>query len=190
MKARIYTKTGDQGQTSLVGGSRVAKSNPRIEAYGTVDELNSVLGLIRAHLDQIGGGLSVAVTERLQAVQNNLFNVGSRLACESDEMRGALPSVTAHVLSDLETDMDRWESELPALREFILPGGAPLAAFAHLGRTVCRRAEREVLRVREQGVAVDSDQIILLNRLSDWLFVLARKFNASAGVSDVTWSKG
>lgn len=189
MKARIYTKTGDKGETSLIGGSRVSKTESRLVAYGTLDELNSVLGIVRSHLN----GSSSAASEfesHLRNVQNNLFNMGSHLACEDEELAAKLPGLSADGLTLLESDMDRWEAELPPLREFILPGGSPLAAFSHLARTVCRRAERDVLLLRNTGVVVAADHLIYLNRLSDWLFLLARKFNAVAGVADVTWSKG
>jgi cob(I)alamin adenosyltransferase len=188
MKARIYTKTGDKGQTSLVGGSRVSKTEPRLVAYGTLDELNSVLGVIRAHLGLLGVQRTV-FENHLQNVQNNLFNMGSRLACENEKLLAQLPDLSADALSVLENDMDAWEAELPPLKEFILPGGSVPAAHAHVARTVCRRAERQVLRLRSFAEVSDS-HVIYLNRLSDWLFLLARKFNHLLGQKDVTWSKG
>lgn len=193
MKAKIYTKTGDRGQTSLVGGARVAKTDIRIEAYGGLDELNSTIGLIRAFLGRDHGATdiwSTRVEARLQSVQNALFNIGSRLACADAKLRDGLPDVTDATISALEADMDEWEKDLPPLRAFILPGGSELGARAHLSRTVCRRAERAVLRLAESdGDAVGAGQLIYLNRLSDWLFLLARKFNAAAGAADLPWSK-
>ncbi len=183
MKAKIYTKTGDKGQTSLVGGARVSKTDRRLEAYGTLDELNSVLGILRSHVRE-------AETESaLQVVQNNLFNIGSHLACEDDSLRAKLPNLSAGGIAALEQDMDRWEKELPTLRNFILPGGSVPAAFAHLGRTVCRRAERLAIAVGESHTVL-ADHVIYLNRLSDWLFLLARSLNRAAQVQDVEWTKG
>lgn len=188
MKARIYTKTGDKGETSLVGGSRVSKTHPRLAAYGTLDELNSIFGLIRAHLPQLG--TSAADFDRsLQTVQNNLFNMGSHLACEDAKVASSLPGLSAGGLSQLEVEMDKWEAELPPLKQFILPGGSVLAGFAHQARTVCRRAEREVLKLSED-TKLNSEDLIYLNRLSDWCFLLARKFNSLQGINDIPWNKG
>lgn len=189
MKAQIYTKTGDMGDTSLVGGMRVSKGNPRLEAYGTLDELNSVLGLVGAHLDFVSdNALRATVEARLKMVQNNLFNIGSHLACEDKNLQTNLPGLTKAAMSDLEKDMDQWEASLPPLREFILPGGSKPAAFAHLARTIGRRAEREVVRLRDFA-NVDPEHIIFLNRLSDWLFLLGRVLNNVLAVKDITWSK-
>jgi len=189
LKARIYTKTGDRGETSLVGGSRVSKTEPRLVAYGTLDELNSLLGVVRSHLNVLPAGESTGLEAHLQNVQNNLFNMGSHLACEDEKILIKLPGLSADALTVLESDMDQWEAELPPLREFILPGGSVVAAHAHVARTVCRRAEREVLRLHAVS-PVEAEHLIYLNRLSDWLFLLARKFNHLLGVKDVTWSKG
>lgn len=190
MKAKIYTKTGDKGQTSLVGGSRVAKTDSRLEAYGTIDELNSVLGLVRSHLR--GSNLDAfesVIDGALQTVQNNLFNIGSHLACEDEKLRAGLPKPNSAHLLALEKDMDLWEAELPPLKNFILPGGSLLAAFAHQARTVCRRAERETVRLSERAT-IDPETVVYLNRMSDWLFLLARKFNFQAKNADVEWQKG
>jgi cob(I)alamin adenosyltransferase len=191
VKAKIYTKTGDKGQTSLVGGTRVPKTHARLEAYGTLDELNSVIGLVRSALmgeytglDRNTDSLRKHVEMRLQGVQNALFNMGSRLACETESLRPQLPNIDGADIEALETDMDTWESDLPPLKNFILPGGSQLAAFAHLARTVCRRGERCVLRLD----GVETEHLVYLNRLSDWLFLLARKFNSAAGVRDVEWT--
>ncbi len=189
MKARIYTKTGDLGDTSLVGGMRVSKGNPRLEAYGTLDELNSVLGIVYAHLDVLTDKKFCAQLQtRISMVQNNLFNIGSHLACEDKNLQVQLPNLTTSALKELETDMDVWEGQLPPLREFILPGGSRPAAFAHLARTICRRAEREVVRLKDFA-NVEAEHVIFLNRLSDWLFLLCRVFNSTLGVKDVVWSK-
>lgn len=189
MKAKIYTKTGDKGQTSLVGGTRVAKTDLRLEAYGTLDELNSVLGMLRgstALADDFGKSINAS----LQVIQNNLFNIGSHLACEDAKIAASLPSLSAGATSALENDMDAWERELPPLKNFILPGGHELAALAHLVRTVCRRAERATIRMREAGADVSDEYVVYLNRLSDWAFLLARKFNHHFKVADIPWEKG
>jgi cob(I)alamin adenosyltransferase len=182
VKAKIYTKTGDRGQTSLVGGTRVFKTDQRLEAYGTLDELNSLLGVVLSQLDKID-----AIAERLRSVQNNLFNIGSHLACEDDQLRKTLPHLSSDAIGELERDMDTWEAQLPALRNFILPGGSRLAAHTHLARTVCRRAERATVSL---GASVAEDHMIYLNRLSDWLFLLARFFNHRLQIADVPWQKG
>lgn len=189
VKAKIYTKTGDKGQTSLVGGTRVPKTHARLEAYGTLDELNSVIGVIRSFLSDgvETDSLRTHAEARLQRVQNCLFDIGSHLACESAETRAMLPQIKPGDLNALEQDMDTWEEELPALKNFILPGGSNLAAFTHIARTVCRRAERLTLRIEAE--ALDAQHVVYLNRLSDWFFLLARKFNAAAGKTDVMWSK-
>jgi cob(I)alamin adenosyltransferase len=189
MKARIYTKTGDRGQTSLVGGTRVSKTDTRLEAYGTLDELNSVLGIVRAQLRTSSAPpFTTAVESSLQRVQNNLFDIGSHLACEDAKLQATLPMLPPEDLAALEKSMDEWEQELPPLRSFILPGGTPLAAYAHLARTVCRRAERECVRLA-QTATVDPAHLVYLNRLSDWLFLLARQFNFQAQVEDLPWQK-
>jgi cob(I)alamin adenosyltransferase len=189
LKAKIYTKTGDRGQTSLVGGARVAKTHPRLDAYGTLDELNSAVGLVAAHLANAGDSSRKSVQERLQQIQNNLFNMGSHLACEDATLAEKLPGLSPQMISNLEADMDGWESSLPALRNFILPGGSIEAAFAHQARSLCRRAERLVLALHSTS-PVAADQLIFLNRLSDWFFLLARQLNAWAGQEDVPWKKG
>jgi cob(I)alamin adenosyltransferase len=189
MKAKIYTKTGDQGKTSLVGGTRVAKTDPRLAAYGTLDELNSVLGIVRSQLNSVNLKQFVAQIEAsLQTIQNNLFNIGSHLACEDETLRTKLPQLSPGAIRALEQEMDVWENELSPLSNFILPGGSPLAAFTHLARTVCRRAERESVALANSA-NLDAEQMIYLNRLSDWLFLLAREFNHQLGHTDLPWQK-
>lgn len=188
MKAKIYTKTGDKGETALVDGSRVSKGDVRLDSYGTLDELNSIVGLLRT---KIGGSDHELVFDKhLEMVQNNLFNIGSHLACADDQLLVKLPGLSGEALGLLEGDLDRWETEMPPLKEFILPGGGEAAAIAHLARTVCRRGEREMIRARESGAFVAPEHLIFVNRLSDWFFLLARKINSLKGVKDVTWSKG
>jgi cob(I)alamin adenosyltransferase len=171
-RMKIYTRTGDQGATSLFGGSRVPKNDPRIEAYGTVDELNSFIGLARSH------PLPQSVDDVLHQVQIDLFEIGARLASpNTDRFAG----VDAARITELEQAIDAMERELAPLTSFILPGGAPAAAQLHVARTVCRRAERCVVALHDDAT------IAYLNRLSDYLFVAARFANLGAGREDVPW---
>jgi cob(I)alamin adenosyltransferase len=178
---KIYTRTGDQGQTSLLGGSRVPKDHLRIEAYGTIDELNSHLGLLRDWS-----------TERhkvlLQDVQTILFSIGSRLAsgseAEADTFK--VPHVTDVQVAALEAAMDELDKELPTMRNFILPGGHPAVSQAHICRTVCRRAERRCVQLAAHE-EVPAVLIRYLNRLSDHLFVVARSLGHELGVAEVPW---
>ncbi|MEE4270754.1 MAG: cob(I)yrinic acid a,c-diamide adenosyltransferase [Thermoanaerobaculales bacterium] len=171
---KIYTKTGDGGETSLYSGGRVGKDSPRIEAYGTVDELNSVLGVLLAE------DVPDEAADRLREVQSDLFSMGSVLA----DPKGKLDFDGGALATDgLEAWIDAMEEELPELRSFILPGGCREAALAHVARSVCRRAERRVLAVDGAPAGV----VPYLNRLSDALFVLARWFNLKRDIRDVEW---
>lgn len=185
---KIYTKTGDLGETSLIGGERVPKDHPRISAYGTLDELNSIVGLLRSELHEKHAEFG-SIQNTLELVQNNLFNIGSHLACEVETMRAKLPKLTQGASEVLENEIDHWDGQLPRLTQFILPGGTKASCSAHLARSVCRRAEREMLTLRSGGAIVDADQLIFINRLSDWLFVLARYLNFRMGIPDTFWSK-
>lgn len=179
---KIYTKTGDNGTTGLLSDRRVGKDDIRIEAYGTVDELNAVLGVVRA------AGLTGRHDSLVASLQDQLFIVGSALA---DPNPGGPfhRAIDADHSQHLETQIDLLEAELAPLSQFILPGGTPAAAQIHLARTVCRRAERLVVRLSNtEGEHVPAEIIIYLNRLSDLLFVLARSVNHTAGVTDVPWS--
>ncbi|MBI2213468.1 MAG: cob(I)yrinic acid a,c-diamide adenosyltransferase [Acidobacteria bacterium] len=175
---KIYTKTGDTGETSLLGGERVRKDHHRIEAYGTIDELNSHVGVVRAAW-QDG-----AIDAELAAIQSDLFDIGALLASASpnEKFRG----VAEPRIEVLERTIDRMESELAPLKNFVLPGGSPAAAAAHVARTVCRRSERMVVALGEPGDDT-SRATRYLNRLSDFLFVAARYANHTAGVEDVPW---
>jgi len=175
---KIYTKTGDQGKTSLVGGTRLSKAEDKIEAYGAVDELNAWIGVLRDHTSEEEQRV------RWQFIQDRLFTVGSILASEPEQTKRALPDLRESDILDLETWMD--EMELPPLRAFVLPGGFPPASFAHVARTVCRRAERRVIRLAEQE-EVHSNVIPYLNRLSDYLFMVSRKWVIESGAEEVTW---
>ncbi len=174
---KIYTKTGDKGQTSLVGGTRVSKDNAQIEAYGTVDELNSAIGLV--------AGEDTVYTDFLQDIQHKLFNIGSVLASEGD-LDFELPTISEEDITILEKEIDRLNEGLPRLKNFILPGGSVLSAHTHLARCICRRAERRV-------VTLENDEYLIhlryLNRLSDYLFVLSREYIRLAGKQDVIWQK-
>ncbi len=180
---KIYTKTGDKGKTSLFGGERVGKNSVRLEAYGTVDELNSVLGIA------VANGLSDKVKKIISVLQNQLFILGSDLATplESEtKIKINVPRTTAEMVEKLENWIDDLDAELPGLKVFVLPGGAEGAAYLHFARTVCRRAERITVELsgREQ---INEFVVKYLNRLSDLLFVLARYENFVNDIPDVKW---
>jgi cob(I)alamin adenosyltransferase len=175
---KIYTKTGDAGETSLFGGARVRKDDGRIEAYGTIDELNSFLGVARAAWP------SASIDAQLHAVQSDLFDIGAHLASPGSS-RFAGPDAAR--IAALEQSIDAMESELAPLKTFILPGGSLAASHLHVARTVCRRAERLVVALRDADDAT-TRSIAYLNRLSDFLFVAARYANLHAGIADVPWT--
>ena len=177
---KIYTKTGDKGLTSLIGGTRVPKSSLRIECYGTVDELNSHIGLVR---DQ---EVNAARRPLLKEIQDRLFTIGSVLAADPDKSKMKLPDLHAADVTLLEDEMDRLNLDLPELRAFILPGGHPAVSHAHVARCVCRRAERIVIHLSEDSFVAEL-VMVYLNRLSDYLFVLSRAMAHDLGVEEVTW---
>jgi cob(I)alamin adenosyltransferase len=178
---KIYTKTGDQGLTSLIGGTRVPKSSLRIDCYGTVDELNSYLGLLR---DQ---EVNTPRRALLKEIQDRLFTIGSHLATDpAQDVHKRLPDLHAADVALLEAEMDRLDEALPPLREFVLPGGHPAVSFAHVARCVCRRAERLAVHLREES-PVEDLVVMYLNRLSDFLFVLSRAMARELGAEEVTW---
>ncbi len=168
---KVYTKGGDAGQTSLIGGERVSKANPRIEAYGTLDELNAVMGLVRTAL--VGSATAEHFGPIVHRVQNELFNLGAELACGDAETRARLPRIEARHVDALERDIDALNDDLPPLRSFVLPGGGWVSAYLHLARTTCRRAERLVVALAATEDVGDL-AVIYLNRLSDALFVFGR----------------
>jgi cob(I)alamin adenosyltransferase len=178
---KIYTRTGDGGETALLGGTRVSKAAPRVAAYGDVDELNAWLGLVRASASD------AELNEMLERLQRDLFAIGSRLADPTGSVadRVAKTAVTADVITRLEQWIDRLEAEVPALRSFILAGGVPAGAALHVARTVCRRAERSVVALGPQHV--EPEVIVYLNRLSDLLFVMARTANHRHGAPETEW---
>jgi cob(I)alamin adenosyltransferase len=177
---KIYTKTGDNGQTSLVGGTRVSKTELRIEAYGTVDELNSYIGLLR---DQ---EVNNNRKDILKEIQDRLFTIGSILASEPEQTKKRIPDLHESDIELLEKEMDRMDESLEPMRFFILPGGHQSVSFGHLARTVCRRAERIVLRLAQES-EVNELVIKYLNRLSDYLFVLCRMMIKDLNIEEISW---
>ncbi|MCY4018766.1 MAG: cob(I)yrinic acid a,c-diamide adenosyltransferase [Chloroflexi bacterium] len=178
---KIYTKTGDKGETSLFGGGRVTKNHARVEAYGTIDELNAALGLA------LSAGPCEPIDEWLREVQGHLFHLGSDLATPLDSKSDWLARIEQSQVSWLEDSIDRMTAELEPLRNFILPGGTLVAAQLHLARTICRRAERRIVTLQETA-ETNALALIYINRLSDWLFTLARYENAKAGEAEQKWS--
>jgi cob(I)alamin adenosyltransferase len=173
---KIYTRTGDAGETGLFGGGRVSKDDARVEAYGAVDEANSALGALAAQLE---GDLAAVI----HMIQRTLFDVGAELATPQ---AGRVPAIGVKAVAELEDQIDQWEAELEPLRSFILPGGTPGAAAAHLARSIVRRAERRTVTL-SRSASVNPELLKYLNRLSDTLFVLARVINRRAGRPDVPW---
>ena len=180
MSTKIYTKTGDHGDTGLIGGFRVSKNDPRIQAYGEVDELNSFIGRLISEIS------NSELKEQLETIQHRLFNIGSLFACTSAD-HPHLPSFDNSWTTQLEQWMDRWDQNLPTLKAFILPGGHPSAATAHMARTVCRRAERSSIALVNQPGR--EEPYIYINRLSDYLFVVARICNHLNSTNDIEWHK-
>ncbi len=181
VKSNVYTRTGDAGSTSLVGGTRVAKDCARLEAYGTVDEANSWLGLLDSSRD-----IPQEAHTTLSRAMNLLFNIGSALATEEDSRWQPQPFPESEV-ERLESDIDALDSTLPRHNRFVLPGGHPDSARANIARTVVRRAERRIVALAATGVAVDPMLCRYINRLSDYLFVLSRAINCRAGIQEVFW---
>jgi cob(I)alamin adenosyltransferase len=180
---KIYTKTGDDGTTGLVGGSRVKKYDLRLEAYGTIDELNATIGVL------LSSKMPENVIQTLIQIQNKLFNIGSILASdEKGEAFTANLAITEQNIGDLEVAIDDYQNNLPELTQFILPGGDFSAAQCHVARTICRRAERRILEFAETS-KVSPGIIIYINRLSDFFFVLSRKLAFDSGVGEVAWKK-
>jgi cob(I)alamin adenosyltransferase len=182
---KIYTRTGDKGKTGLIGGSRVEKSDPRIECFGEIDELNAAIGMIGPALLAVHPELRAA----LGAVQNELFVLGAQIAAPHPTPTSrSLPELDETMIARLEMQIDAAEAELAPLKQFILPGGGEAGARLHLARTVCRRAERQLVRFSHDR-PIPPLSLIYLNRLSDWLFVQARWANHRAGIADVPWVK-
>lgn len=178
---KIYTKTGDKGSTSLIGGTRVPKHHLRIEAYGTVDELNSYVGMVRDQQD-----VSLEYKEVLKEIQDRLFTIGASLASDPEKSKMKIPDLHPTDIEFLEHQMDAMTEELPELKHFILPGGSTTVSFCHIARCVCRRVERLTVHLAQESF-VDEKVTIYLNRLSDYLFVLARKLCMDSKVPENQW---
>ncbi len=197
---KIYTKTGDKGQTRLVDGTCVEKFNKRVEAYGTIDELNSYLGLIHSQLTTTPQTLTIQIADfnlstALNIIQNNLFIIGSLIATQKSDTIDHLPGLEKESIQHLEVWIDQMTEQLPELKNFILPTGHWLAAHTHVARTICRRAERRTAEALSDTPLINSpldkqnDCLIYLNRLSDFLFTCARFINLQFGVKDILWKK-
>ena len=178
---KIYTKTGDKGLTSLIGGTRVPKYHLRIESYGTVDELNSYIGMIRDM-----EGASDDQKDILKEIQDRLFTIGSSLASDPEKSKMKIPDLYEQDIQLLEQQIDEMNAAIPELKHFVLPGGSVAVSFCHIARCVCRRAERLTVHLAE-GSHVDDNIIIYLNRLSDFLFVLARKICSDKNLPENQW---
>lgn len=177
---KIYTKLGDKGETSLLGGSKVPKYHERIEAYGTLDELNSFIGLVRDHTD------NSQVIAFIKHIQDRIFTIEARLAAETEETAGYLPEIKTEDITTLEKEIDRMEADLPPVQNFVLPGGHPAVSYSHVARTICRRAERVTLKLMV-SVSVDPTIPQYINRLSDYFFVLARYMTKYYSTEETIW---
>ncbi|HQU57509.1 MAG: cob(I)yrinic acid a,c-diamide adenosyltransferase [Chitinophagaceae bacterium] len=182
MALKIYTKTGDKGTTSLIGGTKVSKANMRIDAYGTVDELNSWVGYVNDQLE------IAAAKKTMQEIQDRLFTIGAALACDPDkEPLLKTPDLKNEDIIFLEKEIDNMYKDLPPMKSFILPGGHPIVSSAHIARCVCRRAERIIVAMQENKMPVEPLIIQYLNRLSDYLFALARYCSHYLKVAEIPW---
>jgi cob(I)alamin adenosyltransferase len=178
--SKIYTKTGDKGMTSLVGGTRISKDHLKIETYGTVDELNSWIGVLRDSPE------NASRKDILKEIQDRLFTLGADLAAEPEQTKRKIPDLFESDIELLEREMDKMNEEIPPLKAFVLPGGHQSVSFAHVARTVCRRAERHVIRLSKEE-EVNPMIIRYLNRLSDYLFVVSRKITQELQTEEVAW---
>ena len=183
MKSQLYTRSGDNGTTSLVGGQRVKKNSMRLESYGTIDELSSFLGAVASDPK-----CNAEIKGQLREIQNELFNVGSYLATQSKDSSDNCSALDAAKLQTLEGWIDALDEQTPKISAFVLPGGCELASKAHVARTVCRRAERAIVDLADNEY-VDANVIRYVNRLSDYLFILARYFNFMQGEAEIVWKK-
>ncbi len=184
-KSKVYTRTGDKGETSLVSGTRISKANMRISLYGDVDELNSHIGYMRSLMPQED---FESLPEFFDRVQSTLFDLGSKLACESSLWeKYKLPDVKVETIETMESHIDRLDEKLVKLKNFVLPGGTQLAAYTHIVRTECRKVERKLIEFGENTQSCPENAVQFLNRLSDFLFVYARYCNHFAGKSETIW---
>lgn len=189
-KSNLYTRTGDNGSTSLVGGARARKDSARLEAYGTIDELNSWIGAVAATPTAAAAPAELTIPALFRFIGAKIFDIGGYLATDPDSQFAAMTAnaVSADDIARLENAIDQVDSRLPALNSFVLPGGTPDAATAHIARTVCRRAERRVITLASEA-EVDPAVVRFLNRLSDLLFAIARFFVIFSGTNEIFWSK-
>jgi len=186
---KIYTKTGDKGETSLLSGKRVPKQDLRIESYGSIDELNSLISLVfTTKLNESEAEKLNPYFTTLRSIQHYLFNIGSYLACDDESIKKNLPELNNAIIPKLETEMDAMNEITPGLKNFIIPGGSQLASHLHIARSFTRRAERRCCELPESS-DLQTNIIPFLNRLSDYLFCLARFANHSTGVEDILWNK-
>lgn len=185
-KSNLYTRTGDLGTTSLADGSRVAKDHPRLNAYGTIDELNAAIAMLTSD-----PATQAEWRDTLTYIQHKLFTIGAYLATPSPDPAAITTAIGLgqKAISRLERDIDTLDATLPPLRQFVIPGGTPAAADANVARTICRRAEREIITLQATGVYVDPDVTRFVNRISDYLFALGRAYNNSAQVDEIFWDK-
>lgn len=184
MSTKIYTKTGDKGETSLLGGKKVSKAHLRIDAYGNVDELNSFIGLLKDHKE-----VEARIGNQFYWIQEHLFSIGSILATENSFKGFELPKITHVEIKQLEVWIDKTSGELPELKNFILPGGHEVVSLCHVCRTVCRRTERSIVALAQQE-PVAEDIIIFINRLSDYFFIMARKMAQKLDAPETPWNPG
>ena len=194
MAFKIYTRTGDKGKTALIGGTKVPKSHIRIESYGTVDELNSYLGLLSDHLTAASGVINHPVlplsasVQTLREIQDRLFTIGASLACDPDkESKMKIPDLKEEDIKALEEDIDRMNEILPEMKSFVLPGGHIAVSTAHVARCVCRRAERICVQMQEEGMFIEPLVLKYLNRLSDHLFTVARYAGHLLQAEEIPW---
>lgn len=183
---RVYTKTGDQGETGLVGGRRVSKDSPRVCAYGELDELNSFLGLVRTASDELG---DTEISEMIAIIQNEIFDIGSVLATSPEDSWEGMPKITNEQIERIEGYIDSITTKIPELKSFVLPGGTFLNAYLHIARAVCRRVERQVVALSKKE-PVSNEIIVYLNRLNDLLFTLARYDVIKKGKPEYLWQIG
>jgi cob(I)alamin adenosyltransferase len=194
MALKIYTKTGDKGTTSLIGGTKVPKNHLRIESYGTIDELNSFIGLLNDQLEGLSAQPDAnaappqTAAHLLREVQDRLFTIGASLACDPDkEPKLKIPDLKEEDITRLETEIDHMNEELPPMRSFILPGGHVAVSTAHIARCVCRRAERICVHMQEEELFIEPIVLKYINRLSDYLFVLARYIAHLVHAPEIPW---
>lgn len=178
---RVYTRTGDKGKTGLASGERVPKYHPRLEAYGSVDELNSYIGYLNSDINDS------RTTNLLLKIQNRVFSISSHLAVDHAEMAKSLPTIKDKDIKELEDEMDYMLDNLPELKNFIIPGGHPIVSRCHIARTVCRRVERIMVKLAEE-IEIYENMVIYVNRLSDYFFVLARKIGSDLGIEEIKWT--